>query len=348
MRCRSSACARSCAWLRSPGCRAHRSSVLGVISLRGEIVQVLDLRRALGAAALPPTRRSRIVVLHSEAGEIAGWLVDAVSEVLRVPESELRPPPGDAGELVVAICVRGRRFVSLLEPRTEMQSLVTPGRATKRRERRAARARLLRARRRVLRGRRGAGARDLALPAVGPAAPCAAPDRRGRRSGAAASCRFWTSGACSAMRRFPLPSARVCPFCEFDGCASVCAYRPPSTCSRCRSLVVEALPALAVQAGYEVVRAVVRRPGASPLLVLSLEALLERVFRSAAQPGGGRVTERALPSVASFRVRHTLANGLPGVLDRPLVAGYLARAAPARSGFAAVPSASRRSPRSAS
>jgi hypothetical protein len=30
------------------------------------------------------------------------------------------------------------------------------------------------------------------------------------------------------------------------------------------------------------VRAVVRRPGASPLLVLSLEALLERVFRSAA------------------------------------------------------------------
>lgn len=45
---------------------------------------------------------------------------------------------------------------------------------------------------------------------------------------------------------------------------------------------VEALPALASQAGYEVVRAVVRRPDASPLLVLSLEALLERVFRGAA------------------------------------------------------------------
>jgi chemotaxis signal transduction protein len=44
---------------------------------------------------------------------------------------------------------------------------------------------------------------------------------------------------------------------------------------------VEALPALAAQAGYEAVRAVVRRPSASPLLVLSLEALLERVFRSA-------------------------------------------------------------------
>ena len=44
---------------------------------------------------------------------------------------------------------------------------------------------------------------------------------------------------------------------------------------------VETVPALAVQAGYEAVRAVVRRPGATPLLVLSLEALLERVFRSA-------------------------------------------------------------------
>jgi len=44
---------------------------------------------------------------------------------------------------------------------------------------------------------------------------------------------------------------------------------------------VEALPALATQAGYEVVRAVVRRAGAAPLLVLSLEAVLERVYRSA-------------------------------------------------------------------
>jgi purine-binding chemotaxis protein CheW len=45
---------------------------------------------------------------------------------------------------------------------------------------------------------------------------------------------------------------------------------------------VEALPRLAAQAGYEAVRAVVRRSGARPVLVLSLEDLLERVYRSAA------------------------------------------------------------------
>jgi chemotaxis signal transduction protein len=44
---------------------------------------------------------------------------------------------------------------------------------------------------------------------------------------------------------------------------------------------VEALPRLAAQAGYEAVRAVVRRAGARPVLVLSLEDLLERVYRSA-------------------------------------------------------------------
>jgi purine-binding chemotaxis protein CheW len=44
---------------------------------------------------------------------------------------------------------------------------------------------------------------------------------------------------------------------------------------------LEELPRLAAQAGYEAVRAVVRRNGARPLLVLSLEALLERVYRSA-------------------------------------------------------------------
>jgi chemotaxis signal transduction protein len=44
---------------------------------------------------------------------------------------------------------------------------------------------------------------------------------------------------------------------------------------------VEEVPALAAQAGYEAVRAVVRRHEATPVLVLSLEALLERVYRSA-------------------------------------------------------------------
>jgi purine-binding chemotaxis protein CheW len=50
---------------------------------------------------------------------------------------------------------------------------------------------------------------------------------------------------------------------------------------------LEAPPALATQAGYDVVRAVVRRPGAPPVMVLSIEHLLESVFRSALSTHGG-------------------------------------------------------------
>lgn len=39
-------------------------------------------------------------------------------------------------------------------------------------------------------------------------------------------------------------------------------------------------PSLAIQAGYDAARAVVRRPNAEPIVVLSLESLLEAVYRS--------------------------------------------------------------------
>ena len=45
--------------------------------------------------------------------------------------------------------------------------------------------------------------------------------------------------------------------------------------------VLEDVPVLASQAGYEVVRAVVRREGSKPVMVLSLEHILESVYRSA-------------------------------------------------------------------
>jgi purine-binding chemotaxis protein CheW len=47
------------------------------------------------------------------------------------------------------------------------------------------------------------------------------------------------------------------------------------------SSALEAPPALATNAGYDAVRAVVRRDGAPPALVISVEHLLERIYRSA-------------------------------------------------------------------
>ncbi len=44
---------------------------------------------------------------------------------------------------------------------------------------------------------------------------------------------------------------------------------------------LEEPPALATNAGYEAMRAVLRREGAPPVLVISVEHLLERIYRSA-------------------------------------------------------------------
>jgi purine-binding chemotaxis protein CheW len=90
------------------------AEVLGLISLRGEIVQVLDLRRRLGLAEAEPTRASRVMIVHGGDGRVAGLLVDAVTEVMSVSEEELQPPSGDAAA-VESLFVRGERFVSILD-----------------------------------------------------------------------------------------------------------------------------------------------------------------------------------------------------------------------------------------
>jgi chemotaxis signal transduction protein len=89
-------------------------AVLGVLSLRGEIVQVIDARRRIGLPSAEPGRASRVIVMTGEHGGALGLLVDAVREVLRVDESELRPPTHTDGGLIVALAPRGAGFASVL------------------------------------------------------------------------------------------------------------------------------------------------------------------------------------------------------------------------------------------
>ncbi len=65
----------------------------GVINLRGKIVSVLDLRKRFGKTAAAFHRRSRILVVEHK-GRLAGMIVDAASEVLKIPESDIEPAPG--------------------------------------------------------------------------------------------------------------------------------------------------------------------------------------------------------------------------------------------------------------
>jgi purine-binding chemotaxis protein CheW len=91
------------------------ADVCGVISLRGEILEVIDLRLRLKLRAAPAARASRIIVVHVADGCVAGLLVDGVTEVLAVSEDGLRPAASSDADNVETLCVRGDRFISLID-----------------------------------------------------------------------------------------------------------------------------------------------------------------------------------------------------------------------------------------
>ncbi len=72
------------------------SFVRGVINLRGNVVPVVDLPQRFGWEPSPVTKRTCIVVIgvkHDEDEVVFGIVIDSVSEVLDLPDSDLVPPP---------------------------------------------------------------------------------------------------------------------------------------------------------------------------------------------------------------------------------------------------------------
>jgi purine-binding chemotaxis protein CheW len=70
--------------------------IRGVINLRGSVVPVIDLSARFGGSQTEVGRRTCIVIVEVEdedAKHDIGIMVDAVSEVLDIPGSEIEPPP---------------------------------------------------------------------------------------------------------------------------------------------------------------------------------------------------------------------------------------------------------------
>jgi purine-binding chemotaxis protein CheW len=64
----------------------------GVIDLRGAVVPVVDLARALGAGAVTAAPTARIAIVESD-GLVMGLAVDAAVEILSVDPIALEDPP---------------------------------------------------------------------------------------------------------------------------------------------------------------------------------------------------------------------------------------------------------------
>jgi len=70
--------------------------IRGVINLRGSVVPVIDLSARFGGKSAELGRRTCIVIVEVSDADMQhdiGIMVDAVSEVLDIPNSEIEPPP---------------------------------------------------------------------------------------------------------------------------------------------------------------------------------------------------------------------------------------------------------------
>jgi len=68
------------------------SYVSGIVNLRGNVLPVIDLRRRFGRESGRLSEQNRILVVDMD-DQTTGLIVDAVSEVLRIPEKNIEPAP---------------------------------------------------------------------------------------------------------------------------------------------------------------------------------------------------------------------------------------------------------------
>jgi purine-binding chemotaxis protein CheW len=74
--------------------------VEGIISLRGKVIPVISMRSRFCLMENENSSQTRIIIMDV-SGTLTGFIVDAVSEVIRIQSSEIQPPPS----MILSGCV---------------------------------------------------------------------------------------------------------------------------------------------------------------------------------------------------------------------------------------------------
>jgi len=80
--------------------------VEGIINLRGKVIPIISMRRRFNLMESENNSQTRIIIMDV-VGSLTGFIVDSVSEVIRIHGSEIQPPPS----MVVAGGV-GQEFIT--------------------------------------------------------------------------------------------------------------------------------------------------------------------------------------------------------------------------------------------
>ncbi len=92
----------------------------GIINLRGGVIPIISLRERFGLCAAENDSHTRIMVM-TVGEKVVGFRVDAVSEVIRVPQGQLQPPPqlvasGGGRQCVTGVIDHGERLLIVVDP----------------------------------------------------------------------------------------------------------------------------------------------------------------------------------------------------------------------------------------
>ncbi|RDE22437.1 chemotaxis protein CheW [Motiliproteus coralliicola] len=92
--------------------------VLGIINLRGNVVTVIDTRQRFGLMPADVTDNTRIVIIEVEK-QVIGILVDAVSEVVYLNQSEIEKAPNvgteESAKFIQGVCHKDEQLLILVE-----------------------------------------------------------------------------------------------------------------------------------------------------------------------------------------------------------------------------------------
>ena len=107
-------------WTRATPLPHAPAHVRGVINLRGTVLPVVDLSVRLGMEPVVGDARNVIIVVQV-GNQTAGLLVNAVSDILALPRTELQPPPelaaDSAHSFIEALTIVDGRMIRVLDLR---------------------------------------------------------------------------------------------------------------------------------------------------------------------------------------------------------------------------------------
>ena len=105
-------------WTRATPLPHSSPYVCGVINLRGTVLPIIDLAKRLSIDVGTPTERNVIIVVQI-VDQTVGLVVDAVSDILSIPNKDMQPPPELSADqestFVKALTISEGRMLKVLD-----------------------------------------------------------------------------------------------------------------------------------------------------------------------------------------------------------------------------------------